>query len=180
MSWGVTGNNELLIGIIAASHYAMNFQSGGIAFYANTSNIFSINNTRLELKRDEVRFQNDTTSPRICAQDTAAGTGLTVMYDGGGAAAAAAAGGGVKVRTGAPGSGGTSGLGSLIGVRNGGTEDTAFSWNTSGSAPRLGFYGATAGAKPTITGIRASNTALASLLTSLATLGLLTDSTTAT
>lgn len=43
----------------------------------------------------------------------------------------------------------------------------------------LGFYGATAVAKPTVTGSRGGNAALASLLTSLSTLGLVTDSTTA-
>lgn len=43
----------------------------------------------------------------------------------------------------------------------------------------LGFYNATATTKPTITGSRGGNTALASLLTSLATLGLITDTSTA-
>ncbi|MBL1100153.1 hypothetical protein [Streptomyces coffeae] len=43
----------------------------------------------------------------------------------------------------------------------------------------LGFYGATAASKPTITGSRGGNAALASLLTALSTLGLVTDSTTA-
>ncbi|MEU8723510.1 hypothetical protein [Streptomyces antimycoticus] len=43
----------------------------------------------------------------------------------------------------------------------------------------LGFYGATAASKPTVTGSRGGNAALASLLTALATLGLVTDSTTA-
>jgi hypothetical protein len=43
----------------------------------------------------------------------------------------------------------------------------------------LGFYNATAVAKPSITGSRGGNAALASLLTQLATLGLVTDSTTA-
>lgn len=42
-----------------------------------------------------------------------------------------------------------------------------------------GFYGAAAVTKPSITGSRGGNAALASLLTSLATLGLITDSTTA-
>jgi Collagen triple helix repeat (20 copies) len=42
-----------------------------------------------------------------------------------------------------------------------------------------GFYGATATAKPTVTGSRGGNAALASLLTALAQLGLITDSTTA-
>ncbi|MGW1609399.1 hypothetical protein ACWCQZ_08375 [Streptomyces sp. NPDC002285] len=43
----------------------------------------------------------------------------------------------------------------------------------------LGFYGATATTKPVVTGSRGGNAALASLLTALATLGLVTDSTTA-
>lgn len=41
----------------------------------------------------------------------------------------------------------------------------------------LGFYGATPGAKPTITGSRGGNAALGNLLTALATLGLITNST---
>lgn len=41
---------------------------------------------------------------------------------------------------------------------------------------RLGFFGGSAAAKPTVTGSRAANAALASLLTALAGLGLLTDS----
>ncbi|MFC9949207.1 N-acetylmuramoyl-L-alanine amidase [Streptomyces prasinus] len=43
----------------------------------------------------------------------------------------------------------------------------------------LGFYGATATAKPTVTGSTGGNAALTSLLTALATLGLITNSTTA-
>ncbi|WP_199845122.1 hypothetical protein, partial [Streptomyces scabiei] len=43
----------------------------------------------------------------------------------------------------------------------------------------LGFYGAAAATKPTVSGSRGGNAALASLLTGLATLGLVTDSTTA-
>lgn len=43
----------------------------------------------------------------------------------------------------------------------------------------LGFFGATASAKPTITGSRGGNAALADLLTKLATLGLITDGTSA-
>jgi hypothetical protein len=49
----------------------------------------------------------------------------------------------------------------------------------SGSAPMLGFYGSSAVAKQTITGSRGGNAALADLLTKLATLGLITDSTSA-
>ncbi|MFI2620410.1 hypothetical protein [Streptomyces sp. NPDC018584] len=43
----------------------------------------------------------------------------------------------------------------------------------------LGFYGATAVAKPTVSGSRGGNAALTSLLTALAQLGLITDTTTA-
>jgi len=43
---------------------------------------------------------------------------------------------------------------------------------------KMAFFGAAAVVKPTITGSRGSNVALASLLTELATLGLITDSTT--
>jgi len=52
------------------------------------------------------------------------------------------------------------------------------SWNTqlSISASGLGFYATTPSGKPTVTGSRGANAALASLLTALSTLGLLTDS----
>ena len=46
-------------------------------------------------------------------------------------------------------------------------------------AGNVGFYGTTPAAKPTVTGSRTDGTALTSLLTALATLGLITDSTTA-
>ena len=42
----------------------------------------------------------------------------------------------------------------------------------------LGFYGTTPAAKPAVSGSRAGNAALADLLTELATLGLITDSST--
>jgi hypothetical protein len=48
-----------------------------------------------------------------------------------------------------------------------------------GASGRLGFYGTTPSAKLAVTGSRAGNAALASLLTQLAALGLITDSTTA-
>ena len=44
---------------------------------------------------------------------------------------------------------------------------------------RIGFFGATPATKPEVTGSRGGNTALASLITQLASLGLVTDSTTA-
>lgn len=51
-----------------------------------------------------------------------------------------------------------------------------FRVEASGSAPKIGFFGAAAAVKPTVTGSRSSNAALASLLTALAGLGILTDS----
>ena len=48
-----------------------------------------------------------------------------------------------------------------------------------GSGNKLGFHGATAVAKQTVTGSRGGNAALASLLTALANLGLITDGTSA-
>lgn len=45
--------------------------------------------------------------------------------------------------------------------------------------PELAFFGATLTAKPNVTGSKGGNAALASLITALATLGLVTDSTTA-
>lgn len=63
----------------------------------------------------------------------------------------------------------------LVAVDSGGArEGVRVSGN--GSAALLGFYGGAGGAKPTVTGSRGGNAALASLLTALAGLGLLTDS----
>ena len=46
------------------------------------------------------------------------------------------------------------------------------------SGIRLGFYGTSPQGKPTVTGSRGANAALASLLTALANIGLLVDSST--
>jgi len=56
------------------------------------------------------------------------------------------------------------------------TEREVIAWEADSSNPKLGFYGAATTAKQTVTGSRGSNAALASLLTALATLGLITDS----
>jgi hypothetical protein len=50
--------------------------------------------------------------------------------------------------------------------------------NLSDTGQKLGFFGATAVVKPTVTGSKGANAALASLLTALANFGLLTDSST--
>jgi hypothetical protein len=49
-------------------------------------------------------------------------------------------------------------------------------WEADGSAARLGFYGGSAVTKPTVSGAHGSNAALQSLLSALASLGLITDS----
>jgi hypothetical protein len=51
--------------------------------------------------------------------------------------------------------------------------------NLAHTGSNLGFYSHAAAAKPTVTGAKGANAALASLLTALAGLGLLTDSSTA-
>lgn len=66
--------------------------------------------------------------------------------------------------------------GTGTGISIGPSGATGIVLGKSGGA--LGFYGTTAASKPTVTGSKASNAALASLLTSLATLGILTDSST--
>lgn len=59
------------------------------------------------------------------------------------------------------------------------TPRVYLSGGTDGTQPQLSFFGGALASKPTVTGSRGGNAALASLLTSLASLGLLTDSTTA-
>jgi hypothetical protein len=54
-----------------------------------------------------------------------------------------------------------------------------FRGDADGTQAKIGFLGASAVAKPTVTGSRGGNAALASLLTALASLGLITDSSTA-
>jgi len=49
----------------------------------------------------------------------------------------------------------------------------------AGSAAALGFFGVAPATRPDVTGSRGGNAALASLLTALATLGLITDSSSA-
>lgn len=60
-----------------------------------------------------------------------------------------------------------------------GASRLAISMQASGTAAMVGFMGATPIARPTVTGSRGANAALASALTQLAALGLITDSSTA-
>ena len=63
-------------------------------------------------------------------------------------------------------------------VRDFGGARTLWVAASDGSQPLLGFYGNAAIARPDVTGSKGGNAAPASLLTALATLGLITDSTT--
>lgn len=79
-----------------------------------------------------------------------------------------------------------SGTATTFGLTTGGTGEggiygnnyaqLALRWNSSGSVAQLGFFGAAAVAKPTVTGSKGGNAALASLLTALSNLGLVTNS----
>lgn len=81
----------------------------------------------------------------------------------------------------------TTGTGGAVDVSSGTGPTAAGEVSLSAGATKrirvdnngIGFYNTAGQAKPTITGSRAGNAALADLLTKLATLGLLTDSTTA-
>lgn len=59
------------------------------------------------------------------------------------------------------------------------TENTSIEWGSNSTGATLGFYGATRQNKQTVTGSRGGNAALASVLTALANLGLITNSSTA-
>jgi hypothetical protein len=60
-----------------------------------------------------------------------------------------------------------------------GTDKEILRGESTGSAAALGFFGAPAVTKPTVSGSRGGNAALASLITALANVGLITDSSTA-
>ena len=55
-------------------------------------------------------------------------------------------------------------------------DGAVMAFHSVGGVPRVGFFDATPTAKPAVTGSRASGAALASLLTALANLGLITNS----
>lgn len=65
-------------------------------------------------------------------------------------------------------------------IMNGGKSRSAIAADDDGTSVKLGFFGAAAPvARPTVTGSRGGNAALASLLTALASMGLIVDSTSA-
>jgi hypothetical protein len=160
-----------------ANRYWLSMQTGGFAFFFNSSNFLSFDNIRVSLKRDELRWANDLTGAMALVQNATSGAGQPLKVRAGGTSAAAAAGGALRLQAGRPGSGGAAGEVSIEGNRDDSTFDVAFRASTSGSAPTLAFYNTAPIAKPTVTGAKGGNAALTSLITALANLGLITDST---
>jgi hypothetical protein len=93
-----------------------------------------------------------------------------------GSTGASNAGGRLRLQGGRGGSGGTAGQVSLEGNVDDSTFHEGLRVGSNGSAAQISFFGGSLATKPTVTGSRGSNAALASLLTALAGLGLLTDS----
>lgn len=110
-----------------------------------------------------------------------AGNNLSVFAGGATVGATNKNGGSLLLRSGASTGSGESGV--KIQTAFAGASGTADSYSTNVMIEALGnklaFNGATPVTKPTVTGSRGGNAALASLLTALAQLGLITDSTTA-
>lgn len=174
-SWGTGGHTNGLrfgsSGVTAIRYYCVD----------GTNTALYMDGTEVQFGRALVQFGAATASPVFGHEDRGASGAVTAMrIKSQGTTQASTASGDLSVDIGRPGSGGASGLGRLRAVRsNNSTFDEALAWSSSGSAPTLGFYGAAPAAKPTVTGSRGANAALADLLTELATLGLLTDSSSA-
>ncbi len=115
-------------------------------------------------------------SPLVRQNNRSSGASQAFSVRAQGTTQSSTAGGNLRLQGGRPGSGGTAGEVRIEGNRDDSTFDVAFRAGTSGSAPTLAFYNTAPIVKPTVTGSRGSNAALASLLTALANLGLLTDS----
>ncbi len=86
------------------------------------------------------------------------GSSRTTELRGAASSGAGNASGTLYISTGSPGSGGASGTGNLVARRSNGTRDTAFVWDTSGSAPRAKLYGGTPIAQQTDVGAAPTDT----------------------
>lgn len=169
-SWGIGGHTNGLrfgsSGVTAIRYYAVD----------GTNTAMYMDGTEVQFGRATVRFGAATASPVLSQENAANGSGSPFTLRAKGSSGAGNAGSDLRLEPGRAGSGGTAGVGRLRGNRDDSTFDEALAWGTSGSAATLGFYGATPAVKPTVTGSRGGNAALADLLTELATLGLITDS----
>jgi hypothetical protein len=182
MSYGVTGTNELQVGNSGGSQFNMVFTNSDGLFYDGGSPRFFIlgSDNLVRNYLSGYAFDSGVANPILSQTNVASGGGNPLTVRARGSTGASNAGSDLRLEPGRPGAGGTAGVGRLRGNRDDSTFDEAFAWDTSGSAARLGFYGATPAVKPAaITGTRADGTALADLLTKLATLGLISDSSSA-
>jgi hypothetical protein len=178
-SYGLVANDVGAFGNTAAFH--IRTESAIARVRNNATDLMTWESAQIESVVPVWRFQRDVVTPVLCQENkSVAGACQPLVVRAQGTSVAATAGGDLMLDAGKAGTGGNSGRGRLRGERAaGGAFDEALAWDTSGAAGRLGFYGTAPGVKPTITGTRADGAALGTLLTSLAALGLLTDSSTA-
>ncbi len=120
------------------------------------------------------------TAPVLRHNNRSSGAAADMVVRAQGTTAASAAAGRLRLQAGRHGSGGSQGAVVLEG--NSGDDSTFHEGvrvRSSGTAAQLSFYGGTPVSKPTVSGSRGGNAALASLITALADIGLITDSTSA-
>ena len=160
--------------------------NGGITVDAPSTDPINLNQTgtgsyiRINGSTGEIDINGQTASSSIFV-DAAASIGISagagILIEADGAA-------GVTVATPSPGGPillQTNGSGVDIDIESAGDVDISASGNVSVAQAlgHLGFYGVTGITQPTVTGSRGGNAALHSLLSALANLGLIIDSTTA-
>jgi hypothetical protein len=171
VTWGVVGTNELQIGNTAGSAGNFVFTSTGVTAYDGSSALFTMGATVRSFRN--IEFDSGNATPSITQVNVAnAGTNhLSIQAQG--STGASNAGANTRIKGGKPGASGAAGKATLEGARSDGTTfDEGFAVDTSGSAARIGFYGATPAVKPAVTGSNGAQ-ARASLNAELATLGLI-------
>lgn len=177
LTWGVVGTNELQLGNVGGGDGNLVLTATGGTIYDGASPLLTAGSVIRTFRNHE--FESTVANPFLYQLNAASGGANPLTIRARGSTGAANAGSDLRLEPGRPGAGGASGVGRLRGNRDDSTFDEAFAWDTSGSAARIGFFGATPAVKPSIAGARADGTALADLLTKFSTLGLLTDTTTA-
>lgn len=197
---GTGAINDLVIGSGSAATAVDSVNGGaGLELRTAAARRVSINSVRVELLPPRLEWVNNvapqitqvsnalaTGNPlTISAQTTSSATGVggaLALRAGNGGASAGGAGGAVTVQ---PGTGSTAGQANLnhadgaVGVRLSGTPGAHVGTQAINiTADGLGFFDGTPATRPTITGSRGGNTALASLLSELNLMGLIADATT--
>lgn len=174
LAWNAT--NTLVLGNIALGRVQLSADRGEL--YAGSTFVMRWDAAFVTMRIGTLYWDNNAAlAPLIQQLDVNGANPFTLQSAG--AASGNNNGTGPRLRTGRGQGSGTSGVGVLQGNRDNSTYDTCLSWSTSGSAATLGFFGTSPIAKPAVTGSRGANAALTDLLTDLAALGLITDSTSA-